>query len=398
LATTTPIVIIGAGPYGLSLAAHLQARGIQFRILGKPMHSWLSQMPRGMLLKSEGFASSLDDPAGDYPLAKFCAERGLPYQDIGLPVPVETFASYGLEFQRRFVPALEQRDVVQLSPSPEGFHLRLDDGETISARQVVVAVGVGHFPHVPGELAALPEEKISHSSHHADLSGFSGRDVLVVGGGASAVDVAALLHRAGSKVRLVARRKSIEFQAPPERRRRPLGERLRAPRSGLGIGWRSRLCEDAPWLFHLMPQDFRLRVVSRHLGPAPGWFVREHVEGHVPMLVGRHIAAADTHQGRARLRIRDNEGREDEITADHVIAATGYRVDLRRLRFLAPELLKRVRSVEHTPVLSTRFETSIPGLFFVGPAAANCFGPLMRFACGNRFVARRLAPHLAARA
>ena len=394
MSSNTSIAIIGAGPYGMALAAHLRAQGMQFRIFGQPMHSWRTQMPQGMLLKSEGFASSIADPNDSYPLRRYCAERSIPYADIGLPVPIETFIDYGMEFQRRFVPELETRLLRHLTPGDGDFRLQLDDGETFHAQQVVVAVGVGHFPYLPRELAGLSDH-LSHSSQHSALDELRERDVIVVGAGASAVDLAALLHQQGTRVKLVARRRSIDFHAPPENRRRRLSERLRAPRSGLGLGWRSRLCEDAPLLFRVMPRDFRHRVVQRHLGPAPGWFVREQVEGHVPMFLGARLLGAEAHNGTATVRIAQDEGGEHVLEAEHVIAATGYRVDLRRLDFASPELLARVNMVEHTPVLSSRFETSLPGLFFIGPAAANCFGPLMRFACGNRFVARRVAPYMA---
>jgi thioredoxin reductase len=396
--SATSIVIIGAGPYGLSLASHLRARGIRYRIFGEPMHSWIAQMPRGMLLKSEGFASCIHEPEGKFPLSRFCEVNGLPYQDVGLPVPIETFIEYGLEFQRRFVPDLERRQVTGLERHSSGFQIRLDDGEAVIANQVVIAVGVGHFPFVPEELRNLSAQHLSHSSDHAELDKFRNKNLIVIGAGASAVDLAALLHQAGASVRLVARRKEIDFHAPPERRARRIHERLRQPRSGLGLGWRSRLCEDAPLLFHVMPRGFRHEVVKRHLGPAPGWFVREQVENHVPMLLGQRIVASEGHNGTARLRIVDERGSTRELEAEHVIAATGYRVDLRRLKFLPPETLGQIEMVEYTPVLSSRFETSVPGLFIVGPAAANCFGPLMRFACGNRFVSHRLAPYIAARA
>jgi thioredoxin reductase len=395
--SATPIAIIGAGPYGLSLAAHLRQRGAEFRIFGQPMHSWRMQMPRGMLLKSEGFASNIDDPAGTCTLGRFCQEHDLPYQDIGLPVPIERFIDYGLAFQRRFVADLEQNEVVKLDRTASDFTLRLDNGEHVVAQQVVIAVGVGHFPYVPEELRDLVPEHLSHSSDHAELREFAGKQVIVLGAGASAVDLAALLHQAGASVRIVARRRAIDFHAPPESRRRRMHERLRQPRSGLGLGWRSRLCEDAPLVFRMMPPEFRLRVVQRHLGPAPGWFVRDYIERHVPMLLGTRIVHGGSRNGSAHLRIAD-ANTEHELEADHVIAATGYRVDLRRLRFLSPAMLEQVRTLDHTPVLSSRFETSMPGLFFIGPAAANCFGPLMRFACGNRFVSRRLAPYIAGRA
>src|ERR1700689_3677784 len=137
-----PVAIIGAGPYGLALAAHLRARGVSFRIFGKPMDFWLTQMPAGMALKSEGFASNLYDPEGSFTLKRFCAERGIDYADIGLPVQLSTFTAYGLAFQKELVPNLEEKMVVAVARHPNGFALTLDDSEVITAQQVVLAVGV----------------------------------------------------------------------------------------------------------------------------------------------------------------------------------------------------------------------------------------------------------------
>src|ERR1700682_1683752 len=123
-----PVVIIGAGPYGLSVAAHLKATGVGFRIFGRPMHTWRTQMPAGMQLKSEGFASSLYDPQSSFPLGEYCRERGLSYADTGSPVPLKTFISYGLEFQKRFVPELEDTLVVSVERINNGFRLVLEDG------------------------------------------------------------------------------------------------------------------------------------------------------------------------------------------------------------------------------------------------------------------------------
>jgi cation diffusion facilitator CzcD-associated flavoprotein CzcO len=139
------VAIIGAGPYGLSLAAYLKASGVNFRIFGNPMDFWLAHMPKGMKLKSEGFASSLYDPKSEFTLAAYCKEKGIPYQDIGLPVPLEVFSAYGLEFQKRLVPGLEKKLVKQLQRSGNGFQLRLDDGEVVNARRVVIATGLTHY-------------------------------------------------------------------------------------------------------------------------------------------------------------------------------------------------------------------------------------------------------------
>ena len=193
------MAIIGAGPYGLSIAAHLRANGIDFRIFGSPMHSWRTRMPAGMFLKSQGFASSLQDPAGRFTLKRFCAENGLRYGAIDVPVPLETFTAYGLAFQRQLVPNVEDKAVVALDRSPDGFLLRLDDGELVAADRVVVAVGITYFPHVPAGLAHLPPDTFSHTSDHHDLDQFKGADVTVIGGGASALDVVASLHDVGAK-------------------------------------------------------------------------------------------------------------------------------------------------------------------------------------------------------
>ncbi len=149
---------MGAGPYGLSVAAHLTAMGVNFRIFGNPMEFWLNHMPKGMRLKSEGFASSLYDPKSTFTLGDYCKEAGLPYASIGSPVPLEVFSSYGLEFQKRFAPQLECEKVALVQRSAGGFQVTLQNGEVFKARRVVVAVGLTYFEHVPDELKMLPEE------------------------------------------------------------------------------------------------------------------------------------------------------------------------------------------------------------------------------------------------
>jgi thioredoxin reductase len=392
--TMCNIAIIGAGPYGLSIAAHLRAQGVDFRIFGSPMQTWRTQMPKGMRLKSEGFASSLDDPQSAFTLAEYCRQQGLPYADLGLPVPLETFTAYGLEFQKRYVPGLEDKLVVSICPAPEGYEVTLDDGEVFTARRAVLAVGITHFAYVPSVLAALPQEFVTHSSRHHVLDQFKGREVAVVGAGASAVDLAALLHAAGASVQLIARKPVVRFHDPAQIPR-PLMDRIQTPMTGIGPGWKLVFCTRAPLLFRQLPETYRLDAVRRILGPAPGWFVKQQVVGKVPFNLGLNITEAEVRNGQVSLQLTGSDGAHRDLVADHVIAATGYRVDLRRLGFLDPALQAGIRAVEHTPVLSSNFESSVPGLYFVGVAAANTFGPLLRFAYGARFTARRLSKHLA---
>jgi thioredoxin reductase len=393
--TTCDVAIIGAGPYGLSIAAHLKARGVDFRIFGNPMHTWLAHMPKGMRLKSEGFASSLYDPGSTFTLKSYCKERGIPYAKIGLPVPLEVFASYGLEFQRRFVPELEKQLVDSLRRAAERFQVRLEDGEIISARKVVMAVGLTHYDYVPPILAALPQEFVTHSSRHNTVDRFKGREVAVVGAGASALDLAALLHQAGAHVQVVARKPAIRFHDPPDKLEPSFIDRLRTPITGIGPGWKLFWCTNAPLIFRQMPQEFRFDKVRRILGPAPCWFTKEQVVGKIPLNVGVTITEAKVQNGRVNLQLTDSAGTQKMLMADHVITATGYKVDLRRLAFMDSDLQSAVRSVEQTPVLSSNFESSVPGLYFVGATAANTFGPLLRFAFGAGFTARRLSRHLA---
>lgn len=389
------VAIIGAGPYGLSIAAYLKALGVDFRIFGSPMYTWMTQMPKGMHLKSEGMASSLYDPHSAFTLAHYCAEKGLPYADHGLPVPLETFVAYGLEFQKRFVPELEDKVVVSLTRSEQGFEIGLEDGETIAVRSVVVAIGISHFGHVPPALAALPEELVTHSSQHSTLDHFKGRAVAVVGAGASALDLAALLHEAGAAVQLIARKPAIRFHDPPDNKPQSLLQRLSHPSTGIGPGWKLYFCAYIPWAFRMLPQAKRLNAVKTILGPAPGWFIKDRVVGKIPFHLEANITQAKGQNGRVSLELTNSTGERKTVLVDHVIAATGYKVDLKRLAFLDSKLQSDVNTVGEMPVLSAAFESSVPGLYFVGTSAANTFGPLMRFAYGARFAAQQVSSSLA---
>lgn len=145
-------------------------------------------MPIGMTLKSPPFASSLSDPDHDGTLEKYCAKKGIPYDSMNIPFGLDLFTSYGLEFQKRFVPDLDTRRVVKVDRDDERFIVELDDGEQLHANHVVAAIGITSFADIPDVLKALPTNLVSHSFAHSDLSAFAGRDVTVIGAGASAVD------------------------------------------------------------------------------------------------------------------------------------------------------------------------------------------------------------------
>jgi thioredoxin reductase len=354
------------------------------------MDSWLSHMPKGMLLKSDGFASDIYDPDREFTLRRFCAERKIEYSDTGVPVRLDTFAAYGLAFQERMVPELENRLVTSLDLVQGGFRLQFDDGEMVTARQVVLAIGITHFGYTPPEISSLPSEFLSHSFHHHDLAPFKGRSVVVIGHGASGLDLAGLLRDTGAQVQLVSREPSLRFHSGPVQGRSSLWKRIRHPQSGLGPGFRSCFFARGPAAFHYLPAPLRLRLLHTTLGPSGGWFIREKVIGKVPLWLGQTPTRAEIKHGKVYLRLRASDGAEREIVTEHVIAATGYRVDLSRLAFLSPEIRSKIRTVNSGPALSSSFESSVPGLFFAGIAAANSFGPVMRFAFGAGFAARTL--------
>jgi thioredoxin reductase len=384
------VAVVGAGPYGLSVGAYLRHRGIAFRVFGRPMDSWLAHMPTGMMLKSDGFASNIYDPESRFTLKAFCAERGIGYDDKRSPVGLETFTEYGLAFRERMVPELEDKLVTSVERLPNGFLLRLDDGETVEARAVVLAVGITHFAHLPNCLANLPPEFLSHSNRHKDLQSFRGRSVAVIGGGASALDLAGLLHQTGAKVQLISRRKELKFHSGPGKGPRSWWQRIRHPESGLGPGLRSRFYADAPLAFHRLPERLRLKAVRKALGPSGGWVTKDMVIGKVPLLLGWTPESAEIRDGMVHLQLCSSDGSKREIAAEHVIAATGYQVRLDRLGLLSDGIRSAVATINGAPALSSSFESSVPGLYFVGVAAANSFGPVMRFAFGARFAAQRV--------
>ncbi|RCW44425.1 NADPH-dependent L-lysine 6-monooxygenase-like protein [Halopolyspora algeriensis] len=393
---TVDVAIVGAGPYGLSLAAHLRGAGVRYRQFGLPLNLWRTAMPRGMYLKSQGFASSLSDPSGRYTLAQFCRETGRDYADCGMPVSLKTFLAYGAWFQQHQAPDVEEVLVTEITGSRGQYELALSDGGYARARSVVVAAGVEHFAHIPGMLSGLPPELCSHSSAHTDPGAFRGREVVVLGRGQSALEFAALLHESGASVQLVTRAPGISWNGLPLDPARPLLRRLREPEAGLGSGWGTWFYSRHPRWFRHLPAPTRVQLARTALGPAGAWWLRDRVEERFPTRLGHSLQWAEPAGDRVRLRLRGPGGEASTLTAEHVIAATGYRPDAGRLPFLSSQLRARLRTIDRTPQVEWDFQSSVPGLFFMGAAVAPTFGPVMRFVYGADYAARLVTSRLAA--
>jgi thioredoxin reductase len=391
--SATDVVIIGAGPNGLALAAHLAALGVPHRIFGSPMQTWID-LPKGMSLKSLGFATTIPMPGGQT-FPEYCRARGLEDYE---PIEFQTLAGYGLELQRKFVPHVENTLVSNLERTGSEFLITLATGQRVHARRVVVAVGLGYFPRIPAPLDLLPADRVEHTWGRKNFDSFAGKDVVVIGGGSSALETAVLLHEHGARVRVVARSDApFSLRGPREWERR-LIDRIRVPVSSLGHGRENWVLQHVPWLMHYFPAKKRLRFTSRHLGPHSAWWLRDRAEGKFPIYTYTSLVGARMQDGRIVLTVNEHGVGEHTIATDSVVAGTGYEVDLSRVPFMSPKLVCDIRLWERMPRLSRHFESSVKGLYFIGPIAAESFGPLVRFIAGTEYTVGVVAPHLARRA
>jgi len=386
-------VIVGAGPYGLSIAAHLKAAAVPYHLFGTPLESWRKFMPVGMVLKSERFASNLWDPNRQYTLERYSAEHKIPYQPAGSPLSLADFLDYAEWFRERAVGESIDAKLTSLRRTRTGFLLEFAGAPSLEARRVVLATGHMAFRVVPEELASLPEPFFCHSSKLCDLSGFAGRDVTLIGAGQSALETAALLQESGAHVRLIIRENQVRWNAT-RNGHRSMTDKIRNPESGIGFGWESVVVSEMPqWFRRLLPVDLRHRYVAKTWGPSGAYWLRQRVEDRIEILLNCQVGEAKVENERVRLEVHGPDGTET-VWTDHVIAATGYKVDLNRLDYLDPDLRKSIAREGGAPVLNSQFETSVPGLFTVGIASAPTFGPVMRFMFGAKHVAPVLTQRL----
>jgi len=377
------VAVVGAGPYGLAVAARLRsANGMRVRIFGKPMSFWES-MPRGMLLRSTWDACHIGFPAGDLTLDRYQAESG---GDFGKPVPLEAFVDYGHWFQREAVPDVDTRRVVSVARNGGGFRVTLEDGEIVDARRVVVAAGIDSFAARPTIFEGLPSRLVTHSSEHVTFEPFAGKRVAVVGGGQSALESAALLHEAGAEVEVIARTSQIVWlRGGTIQRKLGRWKPVFYAQTDVGPLGLSRLVA-VPKLFTRLPRRVQAKLAYRAIRPAGArWLVARLAD--VPITTGRTVVGVDAVGDQVKLTLDDGSTRE----VDHVVLGTGYRIDVEKYDFLDPELVADVLRIGGYPILRGGFESSVPGLHFVGAPAAWSYGPIMRFVSGSWYASRLLA-------
>jgi thioredoxin reductase len=376
------VAIVGAGPYGLSAAAHLTALGLDTRVFGQPMEFWATGMPSGMLLRSPRPASTISDPRAAFTLEAYEAANGVaPVKRV----PGKTFVSYGQWFQEQVGAPLDRRSVSQVRREGSVFHLTLADGASLSARRVVIAAGIGPFRKNPEVFSSLCSCRASHCYEGRRLESL-GRRVAVIGAGQSALECAALLHELGVDVEVIARIPTLRWigMHPRLHNLGPISKMFYSKHDIGPIGI-SRLVAYPHLLYHfpLGPRD-RIRTRAVRSAGAP-WLIPRLRE--VKLSPGRHVVTAKEIGDEVELRLDDGTERR----VDHVLMATGYRVDLAKYRFLAPDLLAEIRQLDGYPAVTAGFRTSVPGLHFTGAPAARNFGPLLYFVTGTEFASKELA-------
>jgi FAD-dependent urate hydroxylase len=374
----TKAAIVGAGPHGLATAAYLRAAGVDTRVFGQTLAFWRTRMPHDMLLRSRKRSSNIADPERKLGLDDWAAHEG---RSVAKPIPIADFVAYGEWFQAHAVPDVDARHVALVEADGRGFELTLEDGETLQAEHVVVAAGLAPFAVKPAVYDGLDGSLVSHSSEHVTFDAFAGRDVLVVGGGQSALESAALLHEAGAHVEVLVRAETIRWLGDAStNRRRSLRERLVPPTDvgGLVTGWIAAV----PDAYRAVPAALRGPIAYRCIRPAGAGWLRGRLAG-VPLTTGTAAVSARADGDRVRLAL---DGSGDRVV-DHVLLATGFAVDVTRYAFLGERLLSRLEVERGYPLLDRGLESSVPGLHFVGAPAALSIGPLMRFVVGSWYAA-----------
>ncbi len=380
-------VVVGAGPYGLSTAAHLGGRGLTVAVFGKTLELWRNHMPKGMFLRSHGWATNLSDPGKLYGFERFLKEST--YEKC-YPVPIETFIEYALWFKKRAVPNVDETYVSSIERQRDRFLLTLEDGRKVQSAAVVMATGLYCYAYRPEQYHYLSADLISHSCDHNDVSRFKGKQIVVIGGGQSAIEYAALLHEAGATAHVVSRR-PVFWLAPDRMNERTILERILAPNASIAPGWQNWTLEYMPYLFYRVRQHRKDRWIRSHYQAAASDWLRERVIGKVILHEGHAVVKVEAVNGKADVIISDGE----KVRADHVILATGYKVDINKLTMIRPSLLAEIKTDITVPILNGWFESSVPGLYFVGSTSLRAFGPLYRFVAGCTAAAQRVASAVA---
>ncbi len=372
VASRVPLLVVGAGPYGLALSAYARSQGIEHVVVGRPMDFWKSHMPGGMYLRS-GCDWHLD-PAGDDTIERYLGARNLRPTDVE-PLSRDAYLDYCAWFQdRKAIPVLPKlvRALHYHRRAGPCFEAVLEDGDTIAARSVVLALGFRYFAHVPDTYAALvPSGRLVHTCDLVDFSPLRGKRVLIIGGRQSAFEWAALIREHGAAaVYLSYRHPTPAFQPSDWSWVDPLVAAMASD-----PGWFRRLtAEEKEQVNRRLWAEGRLKLEP--------WLAPRLAHGTVRLFPESRVIGCRERPG-GELDVTLDDG--TVLLTDQVVLATGYKVDVRRIPPLAQGNLLGMLSTENGfPTLDEQFQSTVPGLFFTSMCATRHFGPFFAFTVAVR--------------
>lgn len=391
-------IVIGAGPYGLSSTAHLQNAGVEVHLIGRPMSFWKNHMPGGMLLRSKIEASNIDAPQKHLSIEAFQKANQRKLSD---PLPVEDFVDYGDWFQKQIAPHVDTRLVRNVSKDNGHFSVTLEDGETLHAKSVVLALGIGYFLSKPNEFADVPKELAPHSSEVSDLAPFKGKRVAVIGKGQSALEDAAILHERGAEVVIITRAPKLAYRPLAWRKHLfrtltsgpllPLSYKVFPP-TDLGTIKTARVMAN-PEKFRRQTSEVQAQLLKDCARPVGAHWLEPRLK-NVSIKTNVTVSTAKVSANCVELALSDGS----TGCFDHVILATGYKIDISRYHILAETLLQRIKqSGDGYPILDAGLQTSVPGLYMTGVVGERTLGPTLRFVTGTNNAGPRLAGSIAGR-
>jgi FAD-dependent urate hydroxylase len=389
------VLVIGAGPFGLSISVHLRTRGIEHTIVGRPMNTWRNHMPLGLFLKSEPWGSSISAATRGYDIKTWAGLAGFDgYVDRVGPLPLHRFLEYADWFTEQLVPDIRDLTVTSVTPVGSGFKVEFAEESPMLARAVIVATGMMPYAYMPAELSGLPDDLVTHSMAHDRLDKFRGKRVAVVGGGQSSLQTGALLHEAGADVQIVVRKPKVTWETAiaPEV---GLLDRVLRPPAHLCEGW-ACVAYGSPDFFRRLPESLRLHKTLTTFAPSGAWWLRDRVEGVVDVMYDHRVTGVEAHGSGVRLRL--DGSRQSSVEADHVIAGTGFRIDATRLPFLSAEIKAGLVTRSGFPMVNRAGESAVPGLYFAGAPTMVSMGPGVRFIAGTHHTAAQLARSVGRRA
>jgi Predicted flavoprotein involved in K+ transport len=387
------VIVLGAGPYGLSVAAHLSGRGLTVAIFGKPLSFWQHHMPQGMLLRSYWWATSLSDPQGIYTIGRYFQLKGITPPE---PLPIELFIDYALWFQKNAVPNVDETYIQLIERWNDSYRVTLADGRVVTGSTVVMAPGLHYYQYIPELYVHLPHALVSHTGDYAELSCFKDQRVVIIGGGQAALESAALLHEQGAAVSVLVRHQ-LRWLAKADTRTAFMSiiHAIRAPQAGMGEGWLNVLLEKFPYLLQRTGRPWKNYVLGKMHGPAGSGWLLPRLIGKVHVQEDTGVVKAEAINAGTAVRLTLSDG--TYLDVDHVLLGTGFRPYVKGLPMLSQDIKDALRTYRGSPLLNNWFESNVPGLYFVGFSSARSFGPFYRFVIGAESAAKRVSAAVAQR-